>query len=253
MMQAETGYFHLTGEPESAPARMGHSVIDLMTGAMMGVGLVSAILSSRQTGKGRDVDVSLFDLALSSLNYIAHWNLNAGANPSRLPRSAHQALTPCQTYRTQDGWIYLMCNKEKFWELLCQRIGRPEWIADPRFARFPDRLTHRDLLTDMLDDALSERTTGDWLEIFAGSVPAAPIFDVADALNTTFVTESDRIGSIPVPGGPDLRLMSSPIRTGGPVQPDTMAPALGAHTDELLTAAGVSPQAIQRLRKEGVI
>ncbi len=253
MMQAEAGYFHLTGEPESAPARMGHSVIDLMTGAMMSLGLVSAVMSARQTGKGRDVDVSLFDMALSSLNYLAHWNLNAGANPSRLPRSAHQSLTPCQTYKTRDGWIYLMCNKEKFWGLLCERIGHPEWINDARFVKFPDRLMHRELLTTMLDEALSAKTTDEWMSIFAGSVPAAPILDVADALNTSYVRDSDRISPIPVDGGPDLLLMTSSIRASGNVSPDTRSPALGEHTDELLAEAGVSSVETKRLREAGII
>ncbi len=253
LMQAETGYFHLTGEPDSAPSRMGHSVVDLMTGAMMSLGLVSAVLSARETGVGRDVDVSLFDLALSSLNYLAHWNLNAGANPTRLPRSAHQSLTPCQTYKTRDGWIYLMCNKEKFWGLLCERIGKPEWINDPRFVKFPDRLKHRELLTTMLDEALSARTTDEWMEIFAGSVPAAPIFDVADALKTSFVRDSDRIAPIPAPGGPDLQLMASPIRASGPATADTRSPALGEHNEEILAEIGIKAGDIARLKKEGVL
>ena len=54
----------------------------------------------------------------------------------RLPRSAHPSLTPCQLYRTADGWIYIMCNKEKFWPALCDKLDRPEWAADPRFVTF---------------------------------------------------------------------------------------------------------------------
>ena len=253
LMQAEAGYFHLTGEPDSAPSRMGHSMIDLMTGAVMGLGLVSAILSARQTGIGRDVDVSLFDVALSSLNYLAHWNLNAGANPTRLPRSAHQSLTPCQTYRTNDGWIYLMCNKEKFWGLLCQRLGRPEWIDDPRFRHFPDRLAHRDLLTSLLDDALSSRTTDEWMRIFEGVVPAAPILDVASAIENPYVADSWRIGAIPVAGGPDLKLMASPIRSGQDELPDRRAPALGEHNSEILNEIGLSAADIDELKAEGVL
>ncbi len=101
--------------------------------------------------------------------------MNEGVVTGRLPRSAHPALTPCQLYRTRDGWIYLMCNKEKFWPALCEKLGRPEWSGDARFRMFPDRLRHRDLLTGMLDQELEQRTTGEWLALFAGAVPAAPI------------------------------------------------------------------------------
>ena len=86
-----------------------------MTGVTMAFGLVSAILKARETGEGSDVDISLFDLALHTLTHVGTWYLNTGHVQDRLPRSAHPSLTLCQTYTTQDGWIYLMCNKEKFW------------------------------------------------------------------------------------------------------------------------------------------
>ena len=140
MMQAEAGYFHLTGDPDSSPARFGLSLVDLMTGVALAAGLLAALHAANRDGHGRDVDVSLFDLALVNLNYIGHWYLNAGAATGRIARSAHASITPCQSYRTRGGWIYLMCNKEKFWGVLCGKIGRPEWIDDARFRKFPDRL-----------------------------------------------------------------------------------------------------------------
>ena len=126
LMQAEAGYFHLTGDPESSPARAGLSLIDLMTGSVASLSLVSGVLSARDTGMGRDIDVSLFDLALYNLNYIGNWYLNDQLETTRLERSAHASLTPCQTYQTKDGWIYIMCNKEKFWKILCEKMNRLE-------------------------------------------------------------------------------------------------------------------------------
>lgn len=252
LMQAETGYFELTGEPGSAPARCGLSLIDLMTGSVFSMAVLAAIMHSRAHGKGRDIDVSLFDLSLYNLNYIGHWYLNNGAVTGRLPRSAHASLVPCQSYKTRDGWIYLMCNKEKFWSVLCQKIGKPEWIDDPRFVTFKERLANRDLITELLDEALSARTTDEWLAIFAGAVPGAPIYNVKQALENSWVTDSDRIAHIPVAGGPDLRLLASPVRYEG--RPETArAPALGEHTDALLGNAGFSAAQIAQLRTLGVI
>ena len=122
LMQAEAGYFSVTGEPGSAPARAGLSLIDFMTGAVTSMAMLAGIIESRTQGHGRDVDVSLFDLALFNLNYIGNWYLNNGEVTGRLARSAHASLTPCQSYKTRDGWIFLMCNKEKFWKLLCERV-----------------------------------------------------------------------------------------------------------------------------------
>ena len=253
MMQAEAGYFHLTGDPDSPPARFGLSLVDLMTGVAMAAGLLAALHAAHRDGRGRDVDVSLFDLALSNLNYIGHWYLNAGAPTGRIPRSAHASITPCQSYRTRDGWIYLMCNKEKFWAELCRKVGRPQWIDDPRFLRFPDRLEHRALLTELIDEALMARTTAEWLAEFAGSVPAAPIYDVTQALENPWVKGSARIESIPVAGGKPLELLTSPLRGEGLPLAGRPAPALGADTDAVLAEAGFAREEIAQLRAAGVV
>jgi crotonobetainyl-CoA:carnitine CoA-transferase CaiB-like acyl-CoA transferase len=253
LMQAEAGYFHLTGEPESAPSRFGLSLVDLMTGVALGAGLLAALRAAERDGKGRDVDLSLFDLALFNLNYIGHWYLNAGAATGRQPRSAHASLTPCQSYRTRDGWIYIMCNKEKFWGVLCRKIGKPEWIDDARFRSFRDRLAHRALLTDLLDEALQARTTQAWLEEFAGAVPAAPIYDVTQALENPWVKDSARIEAIPVQGSQPLRLLTNPLRGEGLPLAGRAAPPLGADTDAVLSEAGFSMDEIRQLRASGVI
>lgn len=252
LMQAEAGYFSLTGEPGSAPARAGLSLVDLMTGAVLSMALVAAVLNARETGQGRDVDVSLFDLALYNLNYQGGWYLNNGITTTRLPRSSHASLTPCQTYRTQDGWIYLMCNKEKFWRALCELTDRQAWIDDPRFLTFKERLQHRDLLTELIDEALQTHTTAEWMDIFQGKVPASPILDVAQALQTPWVTESGRLESTPLPGGGAFRYITPPIRYADREVPAS-APALGEHTDTVLQDAGLTPAEIAALRAQGVI
>jgi crotonobetainyl-CoA:carnitine CoA-transferase CaiB-like acyl-CoA transferase len=253
MMQAETGYFALTGEPDGPPTRFGLSIVDFMTGLAMAFGLTATLIEARQTGVGRDVDVSLFDVALFNLNYVATWFLNAGAAPQRAARSAHLSLTPCQLYRTRDGYIYLMCNKEKFWESLCDEVGHPEWKADPRFASYPARLANRDSLTLAIDAALAGRDTVDWLEQFTGKVPAAPVLDVPEALENPFVTDSDRIQRIPIATGMDVRVLRSPIRFDEPPPEPSAAPSLGEHTDDILASLGYDQPAIESLRKQGII
>ncbi len=163
LMQAEAGYLALTGEPDGPPARMGLSVVDYMTGLFAGLGLLAGIIAARASGEGRDIDVSLYDSALQNLTYLASWYLNEGHEQKREPRSGHPSLNPCQLYRTRDGYIFLMCNKEKFWPALAQAIERPELADDPRFRRFADRLAHRADLTEVLDAALGQRTTAEWL------------------------------------------------------------------------------------------
>ena len=254
LMQAEAGYFAMSGEPEGPPARMGLSVVDFMGGAYMALALVSGVLAARATGRGRDVDVNLFDTALYNLSYVGAWALNSDYAPGRLPRSAHPSLVPCQLYRTADGWIYLMCNKQKFWPALCAALGAEDLAADARFADFDGRLAHRDLLTELLDARLSARTTGDWLERFAGRVPAAPVLTPREALDAPFVRERGRVQSLSVADGGRFDVLASPVDAGGAdPQADRACSPLGADTRETLRAAGFDEAEIDQLERDRVI
>jgi len=253
LMQAEAGYFSLTGEPGAPPARFGLSIVDLMSGLGLAYALLAGLTAARATGEGRDVDVSLFDMALANTCYLATWYLNKGVAATRLPRSAHPSLTPCQLYRARDGWIYLMCNKEKFWPALCEKLGRREWIEDARFRRFADRLQHRDLLTELLDAELGRRTTEEWLAHFAGAVPAAPIYDLAQALENPFVTEQGRLQTLAHPTEGPYRMVAPPVRSPGEDAPARPAPALGEHTETLLRELGYDGARIRALRDARVI
>jgi crotonobetainyl-CoA:carnitine CoA-transferase CaiB-like acyl-CoA transferase len=243
----------LTGEPGGPPTRYGLSIVDLMTGLAAAFGLLAGVMSARATGKGMDVDTSLFDVALHNLNYPGTWFLNGGTVTGRTPRSAHPSLTPSQLYRTKDGWIFIMCNKEKFWGMLAEALGRPEWATDPEFATFKARLRNRDRITQMLDAALSARTTDEWIERFAGRVPASPVYDIKQALESAYVAERGSVAEFAYPDGKAARMVTAPIGFTGAELPTQAAPAMGAHTVEQLRAAGYSEERITTLRAAGVI
>jgi succinate--hydroxymethylglutarate CoA-transferase len=252
LMQAEAGYLSVTGEPDGPPSRFGLSIVDLMTGLNAAFATVSAVLSARTTGKGRDIDVNLFDTALQNLCYLAVWYLNAGVNQGREPRSSHPSLTPSQLYRTRDGFIFIMCNKEKFWPELCRCIGRPEWGDRSDYKDFKARLANRAKLTLDLDAALSAKTTAEWIEIFGGRVPAAPVNDVRGALENPFVMEGARVRTVSHPSGP-IRLLGSSVTCPGEEMPCHAAPAMGADTDAVLGEAGFTADEIAALRKAGAV
>jgi succinate--hydroxymethylglutarate CoA-transferase len=253
LMQAEAGYLSLTGEPDTPPARFGLSMIDLMAGVYAATTLLGGILSARETGVGRDVDVSLFDTAISNLAYLATWFLNEGHAQGREPRGAHPSLTPSQLYRTADGWIFIMCNKQKFWPVLCEKIGRPEWGADPRFATYAARLANRADVTTLLDAALMTRTTDAWLAHFAGAVPAAPVHDLRSALMSDYVRDEEKVWAYPHPQRSDFRMVPPAFRLPGDDMPRRAAAACGADTDDVLREIGYSHERIARLRRDGVL
>ncbi|MQP76610.1 CoA transferase [Stenotrophomonas sp. MYb238] len=233
LMQAEAGFMALTGEPDAPPARFGLSMVDYMTGTTMAMGLLAAVIGAMRSGVGRDVDVSLFDVALHQLSYPATWYLNAGHRTGRLPRSAHPSTVPCQVFRTADGWVMVMCMLEKFWQIFVEGIGSPAWAAEPRFADFAARRQVREELTVLIDEVLGTQPTAHWTQLFAGRIPIAPVLDIAQALDNPYVREVDMLQEVAHPQGTQ-RMLRNPIKLDGRRLSGRAAPALDADADALL-------------------
>ena len=183
----------------------------------------------------------------------------ARAGPARLvalqrePRSAHPSLTPSQLYRTQDGWLFVMCNKEKFWPLLTKAIGKPEWATHPDYANYKARLTNREQLTRELDAVLGTATTVQWLERLSGIVPVAPVYDVAQALDSPFVREQGCIMEASHPARGMIRPLAAPLHCPGETAKIGIAPTLGQHTRELLRGLGYDEDRINHLAESGAL
>ena len=253
LMQAEAGYLYLTGEPDGPPARMGLSMVDYMTGTTTAMALLAALLGAHRTGLGRDVDVSLFDVALAQLTYPATWYLNAGHEVRRMPRSAHPSTVPCQLVKSQDGWMFVMCMTQKFWEALAHGIGRPGLLQDPRFASPATRRDHREALGALLDEAFQSASTRQWMERLAGKLPVAPVLDLPHALDNPYAASIGMVQSVPHPADPQLRMLASPVKLGGVRPPARVCSPLGADTDALLEGAGFTSAEIDALRAKKVI
>ena len=237
LMQAEAGFMALTGEPDAPPARFGLSMVDFMTGTTMSMGLLAAIIGAMRTGLGRDVDVSLFDVALHQLSYPATWYLNEGHRTERLSRSAHPSTVPCQVYRTDDGWVMVMCMLEKFWQTFVEGIGNPAWAAEPRFANFGERRKVRDELTVLVDAILTTQPTAHWTQKFAGRIPIAPVLDIAQALDNPYVRDVDMLQDVEHAQGTQ-RLLRNPIKLDGQRLSGNACPPLNADADALLRELG---------------
>ncbi|MDA0224797.1 MAG: CoA transferase [Proteobacteria bacterium] len=252
LMQAEAGYLSLTGEPEGPPARMGLSVVDYATGTLCALGLLAGILEARRTGKGRDIDVSLYDVAMHQLNYPAAWYLNEGHVTGRTPRSGHPSIVPSQLYRTKDGWLFIMAQKQSFWERLCDALERSELKSHPDYLSAATRLAHRDALTQVLDTEFARRSTADWLARLSGHVPCGPVYDLAQALENPYFLERGGVQVFDHPERPGFKLVASPFRLDVPL-PARAAPRLGEHTDALLAEAGYGAEEIEQLKRSGAL
>lgn len=252
LMQAEAGLMSLTGEPDQPPARFGVSMIDFMTGAVASLGLTSALLGAHRTGQGRDVDVSLFDVALHQLSYPATWYFNQGHVTERLARSAHPATVPCQLYKTADGYIFLMAMTDKFWHVLVDLLDDAT-LKQERFATVAQRRDNRDLLTTEIDRALSAHNTDYWLEHLKGQIPCAPVLDLPQALQNPYIHDIGMVRTVKHPEKHDMQVLGCPIKVDGQRMAGKAAGPMGCDTNDLLGSLGYSADDIANLKADGAI
>jgi crotonobetainyl-CoA:carnitine CoA-transferase CaiB-like acyl-CoA transferase len=254
LVQALSGFMHVTGEPDGPPIRSGVATIDFAGGLASALGLMVALLRARETGVGGDVDVSLFDTAISMLTHMATHHLYTGAEPQRLPGGSHPSVVPSQTFPTQDGWMMIMCMKDKFWVRLCELIERPALARDPRYAGFAERLANRATLVAELGGVFRTRPTAAWIERLRGQVPCAPVQTVSQALADPQVAARDMLVTVDHPRYGRLREVGCPIKIDD-VQPRYRpGAALGADTDAVLREwLGAGDEEIDRLRRDGAI
>ncbi|MEM7688863.1 MAG: CoA transferase [Pseudomonadota bacterium] len=253
LMQAEAGYCTITGEPGGDPQRMGLSMVDFMTGTIFCIGLLGALVDAQRSGKGRDVDTDLLSAAVHQTSYPALWYMNHGDETARTPRSAHPTATPSQMFKAKDGWMFIMAQLPKFWDILTTRMGRADLKDDPRFATNADRLANREALTQLLDDELSTQPMAHWQELLAGYVPVAPVYTLGDALDNPWLETIGLRDTVEHPDKADLNILASPLKFDGQRPPNRAAPLLGADSEAILVDLGYDEDAVAGLRKSGVI
>lgn len=254
LMQASAGYMSITGDPSGPPAACGVSVIDHAAGFAAALGLVAALHDASRTGKGRDVEVSLLDTAVSMLTYLAIWNLNKGFAPVRRSGSAHQTLVPVQTFKTSDGYLVVFCAKERFWQNLCEALEISKMATDERFRNFAQRHKNRDSTVAKLQEIFLSKSTEHWLDLLRGKVPCAAVNNLQEALSDPWLAERKMIVETEHPVFKKVKQVASPIRVSDTGFAHQRAPQLGEHTEEILKVRlGLTDAEIGALRGRGVL
>ena len=248
MMQGLAGWMDLTGEPDGPPTKSGLSLVDLSGGYVSTIAVLAGLWRARRDGVGCDCDISLFETALHELVYVGTWAATKGYTPPRRSNSAHPSIVPFQNFATADGWIVVACPKQKFWERLCEAIGRPELVVDSRFADFSARDRNRDELVPILEDAFRARPSKEWLELLAkAGVPSSPVNDVLTAVGEARLVEYEH------PQLGVVRQIASPLRLSGAEPPQHPAPSRGEHTEHVLVGVcGYTAERVRELAEAGV-
>ncbi len=254
LMQAYAGIMDLTGEPDGPPTKAGVSFVDFSGGFLALVGLLAALWETSRTGRGRDVDVALMDGALFQLGYMATWALNCGYEPQKFSQSAHPSMVPAQNFQTKDGWISVMCLKERFFPILVARMGMSELAEDARFQTAQNRFDNRENLLDILKKAFRQKTNAEWTSLLQGFVPFAPVNTVAQAMEDPQALAREMIVEVEHPAAGAMKLLGSPIKFPGAETKLHRAPYLGEHTREVLAdLLDLEARELEDLRERDVV
>lgn len=244
------GALGYTADAKGTPVIPAVQIADLGGAMVAAVSILSALLARQRTGKGQYLDVSMLDATISLMPFIAS-SFFAGEN---LEVGAHTTLTGYypfySVYKTKDGkFLSLGALEPKFWQAFCEAIGKKDWI-ERQFGKGKDR---ERLFTEMRSLFLS-RTRDEWLKLFAEKdVCCEPVLNIAEALSSPQAAERAMIFEMEHPVEGPIRQIGSPFKfTDTPVRMHSPPPRLGAHTDEILSSIGYSPDELKKLRRDGV-
>ncbi|MEO6797104.1 MAG: CoA transferase [Candidatus Dormibacter sp.] len=251
LIQAEAGWAALTGDPGGPPVKSGLSVADYSAGLMASIGMLAAIMEAQRSGRGRDVDVSLYDVALAFYNYRATWYLTAGVPGERTPSSSHPSIVPFQFFKTSDGHLAVACAKEKFFRALVEGIDLSELGTDKRFVDFEARRQHRDELITILQARLAEQPTAYWVKLLRGRVPVAPVRSMEEALDRSELEARGMLATYTHAALGKVTTVGLPIKLSGFASEYRPGPRLDGDRDALLKEAGFEHSEVETLRNQG--
>ena len=255
IIQAISGYMAITGEPGRPPARVGIPLADLSGGIFSCKAILAALFDRERSGKGRKVELSMFDAMLNLLGYMGTMWLTNGELPQP-PGSAHDYTVPWQAFETQDGYVVIATRQEVFWRKLCAVIGEPQLADDPRFATNASRVENRATLVPQLERIFRTRTAADWLaRLRCAEVPAAPVNNLDGAFAEPPVAEREMIVEYDHPDVGRVRMPGNPIKMSGVSKTISRpAPRLGEHTDAVLRRLlSLTADQIASLRDQGAV
>lgn len=239
--------------PDNPPPISRPGMMDIVASAHITSGLLAALYYKQKTGKGQGLELSLYHTAAWTLGLDVQTALFGHPQPKW---DRKRAPNPMYTsYRCKDRWCMMCHPTQDYWAPFCKAIGKTEWIDTPRYATMESREQHAEELVALLDGILASKTWVEWEKEFrahdlivSGNQTIAEILNDEQAIINNFYTDIEH----PVMG--KARLLNSPVQfTDTPAKITGAAPQLGAHTEEVLLAAGYTWEQLAKLKEEGVI
>ena len=231
IVQAYSGGMSITGPDANTPTRAGIPIGDLGSGLYGVIGILSALLSKEKTNKGQHIDMSLLDVQISLLTYMATMQTLSGIDPKPIG-NAHFVHVPYNSFTTKDGFVVIAVITDAFWEALLDVVNT-ESLRDPRFSKSIDRLKNQQFIESELNKILSTQTSDYWIKALnKAKVPCGPINTFSQALSDEQIIHRNMMVEVEHPDGGKVKMPCNPIKLSYTDEDSyTPPPHLGAHTN----------------------
>jgi len=252
IIQSEVGMLSITGTDDT-PSKVGVSIADISAGMYAYSGILTALLTRKDTGEGTVLDVALIDTLGEWMSYAAYYTEYGGTPPSRTGAS-HATIAPYGPFRTGDGAIVVAVHSNREWTEFCAHVlQRPELASDPRFETNGLRVRHREAMVAAIEAVLTQLPSADVLRrLETAHIANANVNSMREYLQHPQLTGRDCWREVESPAGP-VRALVPPVRIDG-VEPVMGAvPALGQHTKAVLEELAFDRETIARWAESGVI
>jgi len=235
IVQAYSGGMSITGPDASTPTRAGIPIGDLGSGLFSVIGILSALLSREKTGKGQHLDLSLLDVQISLLTYMATMQTLSGVDPEPIG-NAHFVHVPYNSFTTKDGFVVIAVITDAFWEELLNIVDLDS-LRKEEFKNSPGRLKNQNFIEAELNNKLSTQTSQHWINALnSAKVPCAPINSFSQAFTDEQVVHRKMLVEVEHPDGGKVKMPGNPIKLSYTNEHSfSPPPHLGQHTKETLT------------------
>ncbi len=254
IVQAYSGGMSVTGPDAATPTRAGIPIGDLGSGLYSVIGILSALLSREQTNKGQHIDMSLLDVQISLLTYMATMQTLSNIDPEPIG-NAHFVHVPYNSFTTQNGFVVIAVITDAFWEALLGVVN-VDSLRDSKFSKSVDRLKHQEFIESELNKILSTKPSEFWIQALNDAkVPCGPINTFSQALTDEQVIHRNMVVEVEHPDGGKVKMPGNPVKLSYTNEDSyTPPPHLGTNTKEILREwAGYDENKIQALIDKGIV
>jgi crotonobetainyl-CoA:carnitine CoA-transferase CaiB-like acyl-CoA transferase len=243
-MQAAAGVMSITGEAGRPPVKCGVPLADFTAGLYGAFAIAAAIAKVRAGGRGIHIDVPMLGTTLAIAALQTSEYFGTGRDPKPLG-SAHPRNAPYQAFAAQDRFFVVAAGNDKLWAAVCEIVGRPDLVADPRFLSVRDRAQNQAVLADILGAIFATRDAAEWLADFErAGVPCSLINTYSEAVSDRQVEANGWVENLILPGGALTRTFCSPLGFGGKRAPIRKGPpALDADREDIMRLIGAAERA----------